>query len=136
VSAPAFKIVVDKGPAAGTEVAIDARALTIGRDESSSVVLSGDEFVAPRHAMITVANGRARLLNLSPNGTLVNGRPASDTPLAAGDRISIGRLHLLSLRERSSPPIDSSPLRPATKPLGKPADLPPPDAPHTGAAAG
>jgi pSer/pThr/pTyr-binding forkhead associated (FHA) protein len=106
LSQPRFKIIVDKGPCAGAELALRDGIVTIGRDPRADLVLSGDQFVSGEHAKIVSDHDRAVLYNLSPNGTLVNGGPATDLPLAAGDLVSMGVVHVLSVRTVSRAPVD------------------------------
>lgn len=106
---PGLELIVEKGPSAGERVVLARGSVTIGADGGADLVLAGDEFVSSPHATIVVSDGGAVLRNVSANGTLVNGRPVSETPLAAGDRISIGLLYLLTVRATpAAPPPGSS----------------------------
>ena len=71
-------------------------AMTVlGRDESADVVLD-DPGISRRHAEVRVTNDGphqvAHLRDLgSTNGTYVNGDKVDASPLADGDRITVGR---------------------------------------------
>jgi S-DNA-T family DNA segregation ATPase FtsK/SpoIIIE len=111
-----MEIVVEKGPSAGTKLPLTRGTMTVGADAGADLVLPGDEFVSSRHATIAVSNGHAILRNISSNGTLVNGRPVSEAPLEPGDRISIGLLHLLSVKAVARPVAAPPPRRAAAAP--------------------
>jgi hypothetical protein len=108
-----LKIVVTKGPAAGSEAVLAGRGLTIGRDSSADLVLSEDEFVSPQHARIVWSDRGAMLRNQSPNGTLVNGRSVSEAALTSGDTIAVGLLHLLTVRAINGVPTPGPSAAPA-----------------------
>ena len=96
---PALKMIVEKGTSVGTEVTVaPGRTLTIGRRPGADLLLSGDDFVSLDHAEIEYASSGPVLRNRSANGTLLNGRPVTETSLATGDRISIGLTHLIAVR--------------------------------------
>jgi len=100
-----LRIAVEKGPLAGTELKLPAgKTVTIGRRETADVVLNGDDFVSLEHAEIVFSPTGALLKNRSANGTLVNGRPTTETLLQVGDKVSIGLLHLLTIRGIPAPP--------------------------------
>ena len=109
----ALKLVVHKGPSAGLEAAVGSRGVTIGSDSGADLVLRGDEFISPQHARVVWGERGATLRNQSPNGTLVNGRSINEAALDAGDSISIGLLHLISVV--GAAPAAPSP-RTATRP--------------------
>ncbi len=70
--------------------ALDRAETVIGRGDEAHVVLA-DEGVSRRHASIRVGeDGRHLLRNLSRNGTLLDGAPVEEAPLADGARIGIG----------------------------------------------
>src|SRR6185437_16123868 len=68
-----------------------ARELSIGRDETSAVCLSGND-VSRRHAVLRIAaDGGARIADLgSRNGVRVNGRPVSESAIGVGDVVRLG----------------------------------------------
>jgi len=68
---------------------------TIGRAEDNAVPLS-DPGISGRHAEIVAQGGGFVLRDLgSSNGTFVNGRPVTETPLYAGDEIVVGTTRLV-----------------------------------------
>ena len=74
----------------------DASGGTIGRGRSSDWVLPDTDAVLSRqHAEIAFTGGRFELIDLSSNGTFVNGRPVASMPgrrvvLAHADKIELG----------------------------------------------
>ncbi len=94
-----YRIVVEKGPCTGVELPLGpGQRLTIGRRAGADLVLGGDEFVSPDHAEVQCTDAGLTLRNRSENGTLLNGRPVAEARLAAGDRVAIGLLHLITVR--------------------------------------
>jgi len=72
-------------------VPLDKPAFTIGRREGNDLHLMGSD-VSRDHAEIAQANGRFVVRDRgSRYGTFVNGAQISETPLAHGDRIQLGR---------------------------------------------
>jgi pSer/pThr/pTyr-binding forkhead associated (FHA) protein len=98
MSATGLRLIVDKGPSAGAELALANGSITIGRGPGDDLILTGDEFVSARHARIVSAGGRATLSNQSGNGTLVNGRSVTQITLGPGDVIAVGVMHLIAVR--------------------------------------
>ena len=122
-----LKITVDKGPLAGREFTLPLRAaITIGRQDDASIHLDGDDFVSLRHAEIVHTPAGILLRNRSANGTLVNGRPVTETLINVGDRISIGLMHLLTVKGIPAPlEVESRPSPPkADGKLGEVASAP------------
>jgi len=76
-----------------------APVVTIGRQESCTICLrqgphSDQNTVARLHARVEIVGGVARLSDLrSTNGTTVDGEPATERDLAAGDEIAIAWSH-------------------------------------------
>ena len=71
----------------------------IGRDDDADIVLD-DPGVSRRHSEIRITyDGPHQVITIrdlgSTNGTYVNGDPITSTHLADGDRLTIGRTHLL-----------------------------------------
>ena len=65
---------------------------TIGRSPENSIRLD-DVSVSGQHAELAVIGENVFLTDLgSTNGTLVNGKPATDVHLRAGDRIRFGKI--------------------------------------------
>jgi pSer/pThr/pTyr-binding forkhead associated (FHA) protein len=104
---PPLKVVVDKGPSAGEEVVLGADTLRIGRDVNADLRLQDDAFVSSDHAEITCGAIGPVIRNLSPHGTLVNGKPVIEVQLVPGDRISVGQSHLLSVRTSRTAKVSS-----------------------------
>jgi len=121
VTESGLEIVVEKGPSAGTRLTLTSGKATIGADASSTLALTGDEFVSSPHVTITIEKGEAILRNVSSNGTLVNGRPVPEARLAAGDRLSIGLSHLLTVKSVPRPSAPPPPPSAARPQAGRPA---------------
>lgn len=69
--------------------------ISIGRDNSNSLVLD-DSLVSGKHAELFVAGGSFFLRDLqSSNGTRLNGRNISQSPIYLGDELSIGNTKLI-----------------------------------------
>ena len=65
---------------------------TIGRSPENSIRLD-DNSVSSRHAELVLVTENCYLKDLgSTNGTLVNGQPAKEVQLRAGDRIRFGKV--------------------------------------------
>jgi transcriptional regulator of acetoin/glycerol metabolism len=67
------------------------RELTIGRDETSSVCLTGND-VSRRHAILHIdPESGVRIADLgSRNGVRLNGRPVTEAPIGVGDVVRLG----------------------------------------------
>jgi hypothetical protein len=81
-------------PRASAPVALHGerkRELTIGRDETSSVCLTGND-VSRRHAILHIdPESGVRIADLgSRNGVRVNGRPVTEAPIGVGDVVRLG----------------------------------------------
>jgi pSer/pThr/pTyr-binding forkhead associated (FHA) protein len=69
------------------------REITIGRDDAvAGACITLDRYISRRHAQLR-AQGQALLLAdlASRNGTRVDGRKVTETPLEPGERFIIGR---------------------------------------------
>jgi hypothetical protein len=91
-SRPPSRVAIVDGPLAGTSVALSSLPVTIGRAESSTILLN-DDYVSQHHARL-VPNGSAWLLEdlNSTNGTLLDGTKVSAaTEVYAGSQIRIGK---------------------------------------------
>lgn len=83
---------VEAGPLAGERLEV-ALPCTIGRKECDLIL--DDRLVSRRHAELTTDGGAVTISDLgSKNGTLVNGRKISRSPLAPNDLIAIGPIRL------------------------------------------
>lgn len=77
-----------------TTFELEGPSATIGRREDNDLVLPFG-YVSGHHARLEFEAGGWSISDLgSTNGTRVNGRPAEDTRLASGDRISLGSLDI------------------------------------------
>lgn len=82
------------GDYAGETVIIRRPLTTIGRALDNDVIIDSAE-VSRHHARIEFRDGVFRIIDLgSTNGTGVNGRPAHNTPLQHGDRVTLGTVGL------------------------------------------
>ncbi len=107
----------------GREYSVGAGPLSLGRDAGSDVVVSGNE-VSRNHAEIRSEEDGYVLLDLSVNGTYVNGeRIGKRHTLARADVIRIGNDEFRFYADTAGSPVP----QPAADP-GKPAS-PPPAAP-------
>jgi len=95
VSRPALIL---RGQLGGRQLAIPLTTGThvVGRGADCNVRLE-EPSVSRRHAELQVDGAQAAVTDLgSSNGTLVNGRPLTGrAPLAPGDRLALGNLHLV-----------------------------------------
>jgi hypothetical protein len=92
------RLVVADSPALeeGTEYALDASALTIGRSQQNIVPIEGDEFASARHARVEPRRDGVWVNDLgSTNGTYVNGiRIDRPRKLVDGDLVRVGETEL------------------------------------------
>ncbi len=74
---------------------IDDQPITVGRAPDNALRLFDDE-ISRHHCRIEWRDGTLVVVDLSSNGTLVNGAPAKECELHAGDSIAIGpwRVHI------------------------------------------
>jgi hypothetical protein len=78
----------------GETIIIRRPAISVGRALDNDVVIDSAE-VSRHHARIEFRDGRFRVSDLgSTNGTTVNGRPADQTAVNDGDRITFGTVDL------------------------------------------
>ncbi len=100
------KLVLRTGAQAGTEYPIKDANFTMGRRSQSNVPV-GDAKSSREHAIIHDQGGALYLQDLSRNGTLLNGKPASKiapgTLLKFGDKITIGDTDYELVDEKSEP---------------------------------
>lgn len=82
------------GDTAGETVIVRRALITIGRALDNDVIIDSAE-VSRHHARIEVRSGEYHIIDLdSTNGTAVNGRPANNTRLAHGDKVTFGTVAL------------------------------------------
>ncbi len=90
-----FKLIVTSGPDKGLAFSLNpGETLQIGRSQAASNRLS-DPAVSRVHCEIEAAAGKAVLHNISANGTIVNGEPATERVLQHGDVVRLGNSELL-----------------------------------------
>jgi Nif-specific regulatory protein len=78
------------GPLSGASLPLGTGYLSVGRDAANDLALA-DASVALRHCLFSYHDDRVAIRDFDRgNPTFVNGLPATDTPLAEGDRIQIG----------------------------------------------
>ena len=76
---------------ASTRHSLEGSRITIGRHATNDIVLPDDMRVSRHHAQVEERDGEWILRDLrSRNGTQLNGRHISESPLREGDRIKIG----------------------------------------------
>jgi len=87
----AGKLVITSGPKSGTEIALSAEPLTIGRSTDSSVVIR-DDYTSTHHARLMMWNNEWVVQDLdSTNGTYLDGkRVTQPTPVPLNTPIKIG----------------------------------------------
>ncbi|MDE3065877.1 MAG: FHA domain-containing protein [Acidobacteriota bacterium] len=90
------ELVVASGPDAGTRYELVKETTTVGRHESSDLLLD-DVSVSRHHAVFTrTASGRITLRDLnSLNGTYVNGARVEETALHSADEVQVGKFKLV-----------------------------------------
>ncbi|HYG74038.1 MAG TPA: protein kinase [Planctomycetota bacterium] len=97
------KLVIKNGRHAGAEYKLTSGRMVMGRRSACAIPIP-DEKASREHAAIIEKNGQFVVQDLSRNGTLVNGRPASKTeegtPLNFGDRIKIGDTEMELIDEK------------------------------------
>jgi len=94
-------VVIHRGPAKGARFLIDQSEVAIGRSTDSQVFLD-DVTVSRKHAVIEGREGVFTLRDLgSLNGTYLNNQSVSESQLATGDEIQIGKFHLLFISKKN-----------------------------------
>ena len=82
---------LEQNDPASTRHSLEGSKITIGRHTTNDIVLAGDMRVSRHHAEVEERDDEWILRDLrSRNGTLLNGRRVSESPLREGDRIKIG----------------------------------------------
>jgi Inner membrane component of T3SS, cytoplasmic domain len=91
----AHQLVVTAGALAGTKITLGEAAITIGRAEDSTLVIT-DDYASARHARLVPRDGQWVLEDLgSTNGTYLDRTKVSGpTPVPLGVPIRIGRTSL------------------------------------------
>ena len=87
-----YVLEVLNGPLDGKTWEFEAE-ITIGRDEAvAAACITIDRYISRKHARLHEDGGRLVLSDLSSrNGTKLDGRVVTATPLALGERFTIGR---------------------------------------------
>jgi pSer/pThr/pTyr-binding forkhead associated (FHA) protein len=87
--------VVTQGPLAGTTIPLADQPITIGRSDSSTLVIS-DDYVSTNHARLVPQGNGWVLEDLgSTNGTFLGEARVSDpTPVPVGTAIKVGKTTL------------------------------------------
>jgi predicted component of type VI protein secretion system len=91
------RLVVIRGPNAGSQFPLDQPVTSAGRNPDSDIFLD-DVTVSRHHAEIRLENGEFLLVDLdSLNNTYVNQEPVDSAVLVDGDEIQIGKFRLMFL---------------------------------------
>ena len=91
-------LVVERGPQTGRTYPLAEGATQVGRDLRSSILLD-DITVSRRHCRLMVDGNKVTVEDEgSTNGTYVNGVRMEVSPLHPGDRLMVGRFHLVVVR--------------------------------------
>src|SRR5262245_35645188 len=111
MNAPASRLIVIAGPSRGQVIALDG-AVSIGRDQSSSIVIP-DLALSRKHCAVEADGDRLVVIDLdSRNGTVVNGVPIRRHELADGDQLRIGDSALIYVAgapaQPAGTPVDGS----------------------------
>ena len=97
------------GMATDRVIPLWAEEITIGRDPECDFVLEPDSLASRRHATVYRDGSGWHIRDLqSANGTSVNGAWITDSPLVAGDAISIGKVKLVC--EEETAPARTAPV--------------------------
>ncbi len=124
-----FRLVMDQGPQAGRVFPLDRDVITLGRDPSSTIVISEPQ-VSRQHARITRRGGVLVLEDLgSTNGTFVNGmRLTGPHVLTHGDVIGLSAAVTLTF-SGTGIPATAEAMAPQPTVAQAPAYAPAPQAP-------
>ena len=84
----------------GREIRLDRFPVTLGRSPAAGVQLD-DRWVSHQHCQLDAIDGTLIVRDLgSKHGTLINGCYAEQSPLKAGDRLSVGMSTFVVTYER------------------------------------
>lgn len=90
-----YALVVERGPRAGMTFLLKRVVTTIGRDPNSDIFLN-DATVSRHHCRFTHLNDTLVLADSgSTNGTYVNGTRIDEESLDVGDRVFVGKFHMV-----------------------------------------
>src|SRR5436190_1857376 len=105
------RLIVSPGTAQAREVVLKVGVNSIGRAPANDVTIE-DGSVSGSHCQLIVSDDAVRLRDIgSTNGTFVNDTPVSETELAPGQRIQLGRVQLMFAAD--DPPSSGSQLQTA-----------------------
>jgi hypothetical protein len=95
-----------QGAFKGKRYPVPSGRSTLGRDNQNDMVIN-DDSVSLVHARLIEKDGHYRVLNLlSTNGTWVNDKKVSDSPLRDGDAVCFGEAEFIF--QQSKPPASGS----------------------------
>jgi pSer/pThr/pTyr-binding forkhead associated (FHA) protein len=95
-------VVIHRGPAKGARFLVDQSEVAIGRSVESPIFLD-DVTVSRKHALLVKDASSFRIKDQgSLNGTYVNNKSVTDSPLSTGDEIQIGKFHMLFIASKKS----------------------------------
>jgi pSer/pThr/pTyr-binding forkhead associated (FHA) protein len=95
-------------PVQGQVFPLQMGTTTVGHDPRSSVVLE-DASVSAQHAQLMLRAEGLSITNLiATNGTKVNGEPVTTVTLQPGDRLTLGRVHLVYQHKAQPPSLSKS----------------------------
>jgi len=83
------ELVFIRGPQKGQRAPLSKTMNIVGRDKTCDIDLQ-DEYASRQHARLIVEGARVRLVNTSPNGTRLNGKPTEQAVLNDGDVLGFG----------------------------------------------
>lgn len=93
-----FGLVVERGPRAGMTFVLTDGITTVGRHPESDIFLN-DVTVSRMHCRFIVEDGRLRVEDSgSTNGIYVDGERTDRADLEPGNRVFVGKYHLLVAR--------------------------------------
>ena len=91
-------LIVERGSQAGRTYSLKEGVTRVGRHQKSRILLD-DITVSRRHCRLTVEGNRVLVEDEgSTNGTYVNGARMESSHLHPGDRLMVGRFHLVVVR--------------------------------------
>lgn len=125
------RLVHIEGPLKGQIQEFDQTPVTVGRATDSSVVFPSDlKAISRHHAEIRREGNRFKLIDLSTNGTFVQGKQIDEVYLKDGDVITFSKdgpkASFLSVIKKKAEPAVSKAQQEAPKPV---SSIPPPAGP-------
>ncbi len=114
-----FHLRVEAGPDAGRRFTIPAAGARLGRSSGNDIVLADPSLSRFHCRLFFKPDGTLWINDLgSTNASLVNGKPAQDKPLLAGDLLEMGETKILIQHdhpESSAPALVPAPSVPGTR---------------------